>query len=83
MYLHFKPLQKCIEIYYDNKKYLFALTDGFKGISLLNEFLICFSLPQGHPRCSRCLCFHSIFNFNIFWSNRCCLSVSHRSMGIS
>jgi len=21
--------------------------------------LICFSLPQGHPRC-RCLCFHSI-----------------------
>jgi len=33
-----------------------------------------FSLPQAHPRC-RCLCFYSIFNFNIFWSNRCCLSV--------
>jgi len=33
-----------------------------------------FSLPQGHPRC-RCLCFHSIFNFDIFRSNRCCLSV--------
>jgi len=36
-----------------------------------NKSLICFSLPQGHPRC-RCLCFHSIFNFwsNRFWSNR-------------
>jgi len=37
--------------------------------------LICFSLPQGHPRC-RCLCFHSIFNFDIFQSNRCCLWLS-------
>jgi len=27
--------------------------------------LVGFSLPQGHPRC-RCLCFHSIFNFDIF-----------------
>jgi len=36
--------------------------------------LICFSLPQGHPRC-RCFCFHSIINFAIFRSNRCCLSV--------
>jgi len=33
--------------------------------------MICFSLPQGHPRC-RCL---SIFNFDIFRSNRWCLSV--------
>jgi len=31
-------------------------------------------LPQGHPRC-RCLCFHSIFNFDIFRSIRSCLSV--------
>jgi len=38
--------------------------------------LICFSLPQGDPRC-RCLCFHGIFNFDSFWSNRCCLSVIH------
>jgi len=38
------------------------------------KFLICFSLPQGHPRC-RCLCFHSIFNFHIFKSNCSCLSV--------
>jgi len=42
------------------------------------KFLICFSLPQGHPR-SRCLCFHSIFNFDIFfWTNRSCLSVLPR-----
>jgi len=33
-----------------------------------------FSLPQGHPRCW-CLCFHSSFNFDIFRSNRSCLSV--------
>jgi len=33
-----------------------------------------FRLPQGHPRC-RCLCFHSIFNFDIFRSKLCCLSV--------
>jgi len=30
-------------------------------------------LPQGHPRC-RCLCFRSSFNFDIFRSNRSCLS---------
>jgi len=40
----------------------------------LKLFLTCFSLTQWHPRC-RCLCFHSIFNFDIFRSNRCCLSV--------
>jgi len=40
----------------------------------LKLILICFSLPQWHPRC-RCLCFHSIFNFGIFRSNWCCLSV--------
>jgi len=39
----------------------------------LKLIIECFSLPQGHPRC-RCVCFHSIFNFDIFWSNRCCLS---------
>jgi len=38
--------------------------------------LICFSLPQGHPRC-RCLCFHSIFNFDIFRSNHCCYQSSN------
>jgi len=32
-----------------------------------------FSLPQGHPS-RRCLCFHSSFNFDIFRSNRSCLS---------
>jgi len=37
---------------------------------------MCFILPQAHSRC-RCLCFHSIFNFDIFQSNRCCLSVIH------
>jgi len=37
--------------------------------------LICFSLPQGHPRCSRCICFLSSFNFDLFRSTRCCLSV--------
>jgi len=36
--------------------------------------MICFSLPQGHPRCG-CLCFHSIFNLDIFRSKLCCLSV--------
>jgi len=30
-----------------------------------------FNLPQGHPRCS----FGSSFNFDIFRSNRSCLSV--------
>jgi len=30
-------------------------------------------LAQGHPRW--CLCFPSSFNFDIFRSNRCCLSV--------
>jgi len=40
----------------------------------LKLILICFSLPQGHSRCRR-LFFHSIFNFDIFRSNRCCLSV--------
>jgi len=50
-------------------------TIEFKGIVNFEiKILICFSLPQGHPRC-RCLSFHSIFNFDIFWSNRCCLSV--------
>jgi len=29
---------------------------------------------QGKQRC-RCLCFHSIFNFDIFRSNLSCLSV--------
>jgi len=36
----------------------------------LKLILRCFSLPQGHPRC-KCLCFH----FDIFRSNRCCLSL--------
>jgi len=40
----------------------------------LKLFFKCFSSPQGHPRCS-CLCFRSIFNFDIFRSNRSCLSV--------
>jgi len=40
---------------------------------ILND-MICFSLPQGHPRCRR-LCFRSIFNFDIFRSNCSCLSV--------
>jgi len=47
---------------------------AFNGIVHFEINLICFSLPQGHPRC-RCLCFHSIFNFDIFRTNRCCLSV--------
>jgi len=34
--------------------------------------MICFILPQGHPRC---LCFHSSFNCDIFRSNRTSLSV--------
>jgi len=38
------------------------------------HFEINFSLPQRHPRC-RCLCFHSIFDFDFFRSNRSCLSV--------
>jgi len=36
-----------------------------KGIVHFEMIFLCFSLPQGHPRC-RCLCFHSIFNFGIF-----------------
>jgi len=36
--------------------------------------LMCFNLPQVHQRCW-CLCFHSIFNFDIFRSNHSCLSV--------
>jgi len=36
--------------------------------------MVCFSLPRGHPKC-RCLCFRSTFNFDIFRSNRSCLSV--------
>jgi len=36
------------------------------------NFIKCFSLPQGHPRC-RCHFFH--FNFDIFRSNHPCLSV--------
>jgi len=46
----------------------------FKGIV---HFEICFwyvLATQGHPRC-RCVCFRSSFNFDIFWSNRSCLSV--------
>jgi len=34
----------------------------------------CFSLTQGHLRC-RCLCFRSSFKFDVFRSNRSCLSV--------
>jgi len=33
-----------------------------------------FQLTSRHPRC-RCLCFRSISNFDIFRSNRSCLSV--------
>jgi len=46
----------------------------FKGIVHLKLILICFSLPHKHQSC-RCLCFHSIFNFDIFRSNRSCLLV--------
>jgi len=46
------------------KKYIVNISD-IKGIvHFENFFLKCFSLPQGHPRC-RCLCFHSVFNFDI------------------
>jgi len=47
----------------------------FKGIAHLEiNFRYVLAYLKGHPRC-RCLCFHSIFNFDIFRSNRCCLSV--------
>jgi len=50
----------------------FLLLKGIVHFEII--FLICFSLSRGHPRC-RCLCFHSIFNFDILRSNRSCLAV--------
>jgi len=44
---------------------------ALKGMVHFEMNFWCFRSPQGHPRC-RCLCFHSVFNFDIFRSNRSC-----------